>query len=130
MSDRATVVAPVGFQPVTDEGLADVTNRIVEALAPEQVILFGSYARGRPTPDSDVDLLVVMQTDERASKRRRAISRLFRERPFPMDIVVRTPAEIEQSMTAVDPFTRDILETGKVLYERPRGARVDRQSRG
>jgi len=110
-------VAPTGFQPVTDELLQEVTQRIVDALAPKRVILFGSYAYGKPTPDSDVDLLIVMETEERPSKRRRAVSRLFRERPFPMDIVVRTPAEVERSRGRVDPFMREALDGGRVLYE-------------
>ena len=120
MSDSTSIVAPIGFQPVTDELLKEVTERIVGALAPERVILFGSYAHGKPTPDSDVDLLIVMETEERPSKRRRAVSRLFRDRPFPMDIVVRTPAEMKQSMERVDPFIHDVLKRGKVLYERSR----------
>ena len=115
-------VAPTGFQPVTDELLQEVTQRIVDALAPKRVILFGSYAYGKPTPDSDVDLLIEMETEERPSKRRRAVSRLFRERPFPMDIVVRTPAEVERSRGRVDPFMREALDRGKVLYEQPRDA--------
>jgi predicted nucleotidyltransferase len=128
MSDSIPTVTPIGFQPVTDELLRKVTERIVDALAPEQVILFGSYAYGKPTPDSDVDLLVVMDTPERSSRRRRAVSCLFRERPFPMDIVVRTPTEVKQALARVDPFIRDILRNGKVLYERPgRGARLDLQ---
>lgn len=130
MSDSTPIVAPIGFQPVTDELLKEVTERIVDALTPEQVILFGSYAHGKPTPDSDVDLLIVMETEERPSKRRRAVSRLFRERPFPMDIVVRTPAEMKQSMERVDPFIHDVLERGKVLYERSRrSAGVGHESR-
>ncbi len=120
--------APIGFQPVTDELLRKVTERIVDAFAPERVILFGSYAHGKPTPDSDVDLLIVMETDERPSKRRQAVSRLFRERPFPMDIVVRTPAEMKQSMKRVDPFIHEVLKRGKVLYERSRSAGVGHES--
>ena len=114
-------VTPTGFRPVTEELLKEITERIVEALAPEKVILFGSYAQGQPTSDSDVDLLIVMESEERPSKRRQAVSRLFRERPFPMDIVVRTPREIEQAMEGIDPFIREILERGKVLYDRSQG---------
>ena len=119
--DSTPVVAPTGFRPVTDELLKEAAQRIVDALAPERVILFGSYAQGTPTPDSDIDLLVVMKTEERPSERRRAVSRLFGERPCPMDIVVRTPREVRQSMERVDPFIREVLERGRVLYERPTG---------
>lgn len=121
MSSTPTVT-PIGFQTVTDELLQEVTQRIVDALAPEQIILFGSYAYVEPTPDSDVDLLIVMEIEERSSRRRRAVSRLFRERPFPMGIVVRTPAEVECSREHVDPFMREVLDKGKVLYEQPKSA--------
>jgi predicted nucleotidyltransferase len=128
MNDSISTVTPIGFQPVTDELLRKVTERIVDALAPERVILFGSYAYGEPTPDSDVDLLIVMETPERSSRRRQAVSRLFRERPFPMDIIVRTPTEMEQALARVDSFIREVLTNGKVLYERPgRSARLDLQ---
>ena len=115
-------VAPIGFQLVTDELLQKITQRIVDALAPERIILFGFYAYGEPTPDSDVDLLIVMETKERSSRRRRVVSRLFRERPFPMGIVVRTPAEVELSRERVDPFMHEVFNKGKVLYEQPRNA--------
>jgi predicted nucleotidyltransferase len=129
MTDSTPIVAPIGFQPVTDELLREVTERIVEALAPERVTLFGSYAHGKPTPDTDVDLLIVMESDERLSKRRRAVSHLFREHPFPMDIIVRTPQEMRRSLERVDPFIHDILQRGKVLYDRStRGQRVDSES--
>jgi len=129
MTDLTSVVAPIGFQSVTDELLKEVTERIVEALAPERVILFGSYAQGKPTPDSDVDLLIVMESNERPSERRRAVSRLFRERPFPMDIIVRTPQEMKRSLERVDPLIHDILLKGKVLYDRSRrGQRMDSES--
>ena len=49
----------IGFQPLTDESLQEVTRRIVDVLTPEQVVLFGSYTEGRATKDSDLDLLVV-----------------------------------------------------------------------
>jgi hypothetical protein len=71
----------------------------------------------------------VMESNERPSKRRRAVSHLFRERPFPMDIIVRTPQEMRRSLERVDPFIHDILQRGKVLYDRSRrGQRVDSES--
>lgn len=57
-----TDVAPTGFRPVA-ETLPQVIERLVQALHPQKIILFGSYAYGDPTPDSDVDWLVVMETD-------------------------------------------------------------------
>lgn len=129
-STKKPPVAPTGFPPVTAKALADVTDRIVSAFDPESVILFGSYAYGGPTPDSDVDFLIVLETNERPSERRRAISQLFPQRPFPMDIVVRTPAEIARGLEDADPFIDEILTKGRILYERPDARkRVGRQGR-
>jgi predicted nucleotidyltransferase len=103
---------------VTDELLEDVVRRIVERFHPERVILFGSYAWGRPEPDSDVDLMVVMDSDERPATRSAEISMACRPRFLPMDILVRTPVELERRLRMNDPFVLRIVEEGRVLYER------------
>jgi predicted nucleotidyltransferase len=100
-----------------EDRLEDVTSRIVEAFNPNKIILFGSHAYGHPTPDSDVDLLVVMQSDDRPVERAAKISRVLRPRPFPMDILVRTPEEIQHRLAIGDQFIREILEIGRILYE-------------
>ena len=98
--------------------LEDVSKRIVEAFDPHYIIVFGSHAYGQPTPDSDVDLLIVMDSDERPAARAMRVSKLLRPRPFPMDILVRTPAEIQHRLEIGDYFIREIMERGQVLYER------------
>jgi predicted nucleotidyltransferase len=84
---------------------------------PERVILFGSYARRKPGPDSDVDLLVVMDcrgdTDEKALELRLAVPR-----EFPLDLIVRTPRQLQQRLKMGDTFVTTILKEGRVLYER------------
>ena len=109
-------VSATGFGPVTAEILEEITRRIVAALQPKRIILFGSYANGRPTPDSDVDLLVILETTQKPAERQVAVSRLIRPRPFPVDILTRTPQEIEESLRKQDPFIQEILAQGKVLY--------------
>ncbi len=84
----------------------------------EKVILFGSYARGNPTPDSDVDLLVVWKTRRPPLDCRMRISGLFLDRSFPMDIIVRTPRQVRESLAGFDPFIQEVHSTGKVLYEK------------
>ena len=106
------------FQTPLSAALTDVVQRIVTTLKPEQVILFGSYAYGQPTRDSDVDLLVVMHTSAPDKERYLAVCRLLRPRPFPVDILVRTPQEIAQALAKGDFFIREITSRGKVLYER------------
>lgn len=111
-------VTPRGFHNTVADALPGAVERLATELQPERVILFGSYAHGTPTPDSDVDLLVVLDTDASAIERYLAVSRLLYPRPFPMDILVRTPAEIEQAPRTNDFFIREILDQGRVLYER------------
>jgi predicted nucleotidyltransferase len=113
-----TKVRPVGFPPVA-ETLPGAIERIVSALKPEKIILFGSYAYGNPTPDSDVDLLVIMKTKAKEIDRYVAVSNLLYPRQFPVDILVKTPNEIDaESRKKGNFFMREILTKGKVLYER------------
>jgi predicted nucleotidyltransferase len=112
-------IEPPGFAPVTRTALNDIVRRIVSELHPERIILFGSYGYGAPTEDSDVDLLVVMQTSSRPADRYLAVSRLIRPRPFPLDILVKTPDEIARALEKGDFFIRDIVTMGQMLYERP-----------
>jgi uncharacterized protein len=109
-------VTSTGFVPVTTEILDEITHRIVTALHPQRILLFGSYAYSQPTPDSDVDLLVILETDQKPADRQVAVSRLIRPRPFPVDILARTPEEMEEALHRQDPFIRDILDRGRVLY--------------
>ncbi|MBM3127941.1 MAG: nucleotidyltransferase domain-containing protein [Chloroflexi bacterium] len=93
-------------------------RRIARALRPQKIILFGSYGYGNPDPDSDVDLLVVMKTRASSADRSWAVSRLLIPRPFPVDILVRTPQEIARALRGGDFFIDEIVSQGQVLYER------------
>lgn len=104
------------FLAVTDDLLAEVVRRIVQAVHPEQIILFGSYAYGEPGEDSDVDLLVIMESNLPAAQRALAVCRQLRPRPFPMDILVKTPAEVEAALAKGDPFLSTVMHAGRVLY--------------
>ena len=108
--------AQVGLQRPTRRAIAAAARQIGERFHPERVILFGSYARGRPTPDSDVDLLVVMRTRRRPAEQAAAIRREV-DFPFPVDLLVRTPRQIEDRLAMGDCFIREIVTQGKVLYE-------------
>ncbi len=115
-----TKMNPTGFPPVADT-LPQAVERIVSVLKPEKIILFGSYADGNPNHDSDVDLLVIMNTRKKHSERYLAVSRLLRPRLFPVDIIVKNPKEIEEAMRGGKDnsfFIREIIKTGKVLYDR------------
>ena len=111
-------VQPIGFPPVA-KTLPKAVKKIAETLKPDKIILFGSYAYGKPTPDSDVDLLVIMKTDANTKDRYLAISSILSPREFPVDIIVKTPAEIKFALSNKDNFfIRDIILRGKTLYER------------
>lgn len=113
----ADVQSP-GFLPVTEEALSTIVERLVPVLNPHKIIIFGSYVYGVPTPDSDVDLLIILDTQARPVDRYLSVSRLLRPRPFPLDILVKTPEEITQAVAHGDPFIVEILTQGRVLYER------------
>lgn len=103
---------------LTQSQLDRITKRIVESFNPQQIILFGSHAYGQPTHDSDIDLLIVMDSPERPIERATRVSRLLRPRPFPMDILVRTPEEIRLRLKMGDQFFQEIFRRGRILYER------------
>ena len=120
MFQLETKMNPTGFPPVA-ETLPKAVERIVTALKPEKIILFGSYAYGNPTHDSDVDLLVIMETKGKHKEIHRAVSMLLYPRQFPVDIIVKTPEEIEEAMKGGKDngfFIREIVKKGKVLYDR------------
>ena len=98
-----------------------VVKQIAEKFQPDKIILFGSYAYGQPRPESDVDLLVVMDTPLRSRQQRLEISRALSPRPFPLDIVIRTPKQLKERVAIGDPFLLEITNRGKVLYEQHRG---------
>lgn len=110
-------VQPPGFEPVTEESLAEIVRRIVAELHPKKIILFGSYVHGAPSGDSDVDLLVILETNARPADRYLTVSRLIRPRPFPLDILVKAPDEITQALEEGNDFIHEIVTQGRVLYE-------------
>jgi len=103
---------------VTKELVDEITRKIVDGFHPEKIILFGSHVWGSPQADSDVDLFVVMESDRRPAQRSSQISIQCRPRFLPVDIIVRTPAELEHRLDIHDPFLRRIVDDGIVLYER------------
>lgn len=101
---------------VTRENIQATCDDIVREFAPLQVILFGSYAYGTPTEDSDVDLLVVMDIPESETRRQAVEIRQRIPHRFPMGLLVRSPEEIAYRVAYNDWFLREITEKGEVLY--------------
>ena len=109
---------------VTRHLLSDVSDRIVRAFHPHKVILFGSYAYGRPHIYSDVDLFVVMPSRESMLKRMIRVAEVADVPFLPMDVLVYTPAEVKARRALGDYFIEEILTRGKVLYQRGARRRV------
>jgi len=99
-------------------------DQVVRRFRPQKVILFGSHAYGIPNKDSDVDLMVVMPHRGPAAATATRI-RLACPRDFPMDLIVRSPAEVRRRLRSGDRFIDEVMSKGIVLHE-SRGARVGR----
>jgi uncharacterized protein len=97
--------------------IREFARQIAERFHPDTITLFGSYAYGKPTPDSDVDLLVVMPTRNQIEQAVR-IDEAIDERGFPLDLIVRTPRALAKALRGGDFFMQDIMARGKVLYEK------------
>jgi predicted nucleotidyltransferase len=95
-------------------------RRIAERFHPEKIMLFGSYAYGKPHVESDVDLLVIMPAYDVVNQAIRICAAF--ERPFALDLIVRTPKQMERGLRDDDWFLREIVEKGKVLYEASNGS--------
>jgi predicted nucleotidyltransferase len=95
-----------------------VVEQIAEKFQPEKIILFGSYAYGKPRPESDVDLLIVMETPLRNREQAAQIARAI-DYHFGLDLLVRSPQQLAERLALGDFFLQEIIEGGKVLYARP-----------
>ena len=123
--DMRNGISIIGKRCATLEEIREQVSKIVEKFNPLKVVLFGSYAEGTPTPESDVDLLVILETNRAAIELISEIS-LALDHSFPVDIIVKTPQQVEKRIQNGDFFLEKILQTGKVLYERD-SSRMDQQ---
>jgi predicted nucleotidyltransferase len=103
------------------------TDEVARRFKPDKIILFGSYAYGTPTQDSDVDLLVVKPYRGASCREAIRIDAAI-DRPFPLDLIVRSPMELTRRLAMNDGFLRQLVEHGMVLYDRD-NQRTGRQGR-
>ena len=101
---------------ISMDNIIDVARRIGDKVDAEAVFLFGSHARGVADENSDVDFLVVAESDLPRFKRSRELYKLFRPHPFAMDILVYTPAEVERGGNNPFSFISTVLQEGKRVY--------------
>jgi predicted nucleotidyltransferase len=103
---------------VNEKDIKKVAEQLGIASNAFSVILFGSYARGDAGNNSDVDFMVITDSDLPRYKRSRNLYKMFRPYPFGMDILVYTPLEIENAKKSPVSFVSNILREGKTLYVR------------
>ena len=96
-----------------------IVRQIVKKYKPEKIILFGSFARGEIKPSSDLDLFIIKKSELPRRFRITRVEKLLGSTPFPVDILVYTPKEVEERKTLGDFFIKNILEKGKLLYAAP-----------
>jgi predicted nucleotidyltransferase len=115
---QARLVPPINQRDrIPQAAIDDVVSQIIEKFKPIKIILFGSYAYGKPNQVSDVDILVVMNTDLRESQQEIHILKNLDFR-FGLDLIVKTPQSLNHRVKLKDTFLKEIVEKGKVLYER------------
>ena len=100
--------------------ILDIAEKIKKNYNPEKIILFGSFAYGKPTRDSDIDMLIVKRTRKKSMDRWFTLKKLCQDpdRGIPFTPLVLTPEELKYRLSLGDDFFREILERGKILYER------------
>ena len=100
--------------------IRELASQIAREFRPQKIILFGSHAYGEPTPNSDVDILVVLPFKGKSV--RKAIEIRNRVNPkLPLDLIVRTPEQVDYRIANNDWFMREIVEKGRTLYEADHG---------
>src|SRR3989338_5614693 len=102
----------------TKTELKKIVRQVVDAYRPEKIILFGSYAYGRPDADSDLDLLIIKKTSERFIERWINVRQIVSDtkRSIPFEPIVLTPDEIKERLAIGDQFLEEIIKKGEVLY--------------
>jgi predicted nucleotidyltransferase len=104
----------------TLEEIRKIVDQIVARFHPRKVALLGSYACGKPKPESDVDLLVVLETNENPMHMAGLISAAI-DHPFPLDILVITPSRLTEYLNEKATFATQAVKKGIVLYEASNG---------
>jgi predicted nucleotidyltransferase len=98
--------------------LINIVDKIVNNFNPDKIILFGSYAYGHPTADSDMDIMIVMDTDEKPHKRAVSVRKVLKGIGIPKDIIVKTPEEFERFKDIVGTIVYPAAHKGRIIYER------------
>lgn len=98
--------------------LKDVTDRLIEYYQPDKIILYGSHATQIANEESDLDLLIIKDSEKRSIDRRIEVENLLSDRVIPLDILIYTPKEMFYLFSIGSPFIEEILEKGRLIYMR------------
>jgi|ERR1035437_266092 predicted nucleotidyltransferase len=101
---------------IAPEQIQAYCDAVARDFHPQKIVLFGSYAYGRPTPDSDVDLLVIVPFRGNDSAKAIQIRSRF-DTPFPLDLLARKPEFITQRLRERDMFIEWVMTRGRIMYE-------------
>ena len=109
-----------------EQTIAELVKKLKDEYDPDKIILFGSYGYGHPTEDSDIDLLILKDTNSRRADRFIEVKRLIYDpaRKIPVSPLVYTPEELEERLKIGDDFIKEAVQKGVVLYERTNSQRM------
>jgi uncharacterized protein len=98
--------------------LAELKHRVVSKFQPNRIILFGSHVASSPGPNSDLDILVIMEVKGSTRQKANEIDLLMADRVIPMDFIVLTPEQYDQQKDIIGTMLRQAHREGRVIYER------------
>ncbi len=102
---------------ITQQQISEVTRRIVESFEPRRIILFGSYANGTPTEDSDLDLLIIKDSNFASRLQNRKVRRILSDLRIPVDVIVKTTEEFQTYKDIIGTVIYPANRYGKIIYE-------------
>lgn len=100
--------------------IEDIKEKIIKSYSPDEIILFGSYAYGMPSEDSDLDLLIISDKEKELPRRKRGLKLLseLKKYHFSKDILIYTSDEIEEWKNVKQAFITEVLDKGIKIYEK------------
>ena len=103
---------------IGSDKIAEIVTKIALGYNPDKIILFGSYAAGNPNEDSDLDLMIIKDSDLPRPERTVQVRKMLFGSMIPIDLIVYTPKEIAESRENRFSFVYEVLSNGRTLYER------------
>lgn len=107
------------LESITPSLIEEIRDKVVEYFTPDKIILFGSVVKGDMQKSHDIDIYIIKRGVKKVREIERKIDELFTGRFFALDIIVRTPEQVEDSLRSGNSFLlQEIINKGQVLYEK------------